>query len=343
MVQRENGTLCGRGAKHAFSGAAPIFLRHNIAAMRRLPSLNALRAFEAAARHLSFTRAADELGVSQGAVSHQVKLLEAQLGLPLFRREHHGLVITLAGHSYLQVVRSAFDQLALGTEQLLQHERSGTLTVSMSPNFAAKWLVDRLGRFVAEQPSIDLRISATVKHIDFAQEDVDLAVRHGTGSWPDLHVTPLCVEEIFPVCSPALLGGAHPLRVVGDLRHHTLLHDSTRGDWPIWLDAAGLTDFRPAQTLTFDQTATVIDAAVAGQGVALARSALAATDLIAGRLVRPFTLSLPAPFAYYIVCPKATAQRGKIAAFRAWLLSEATADAGCLAALWQEQAAIAHR
>ena len=301
--------------------------------MRRLPSLNALRAFEAAARHQSFTRAAEELNVSQGAVSHQVKLLEAQLGMPLFRREHHGLAITFAGQNYLEVVKAAFDQLALGTERLLQQEHAGTLTVSMSPNFVAKWLVHRLGKFVAAQPDIDLRVNATVRHVDFTKEDVDLAVRHGTGNWPDLHVTPLCVEQIFPVCSPALLSGAHPLREVGDLRHHALLHDSTRADWPMWLAAAGLADFTPAQALTFDQTATVIDAAVAGQGVALARSALAAGDLLAGRLVRPFPLSLPAPFAYYIVCPKPTATRAKIVAFRSWLLEEAACDARELAAL----------
>lgn len=301
--------------------------------MRRLPSLNALRAFEAAARHQSFTRAAAELHVSQGAVSHQVKLLEAQLGMPLFRREHHGLAITFAGQNYLQVVKGAFDQLALGTERLLQQENAGTLTVSMSPNFVAKWLVHRLGKFVAEQPTIDLRVNATVRHVDFTKEDVDLAVRHGTGNWPDLHVMPLCVEEIFPVCSPRLLAGAHGLRKIAELRDHTLLHDSTRDDWPMWLDAAGLADFSPSQTLTFDQSATVIDAAVAGQGIALARSALAAADLLAGRLVRPFALSLPAPFAYYIVCPKPTAMRAKIVAFRSWLLEEAAADARGLAQL----------
>jgi LysR family transcriptional regulator, glycine cleavage system transcriptional activator len=305
--------------------------------MRRLPSLNALRAFEAAARHQSFTRAAEELHVSQGAISHQVKLLEAQLGMALFRRAHHGLAITFAGQNYLQVVKAAFDQLALGTERLLQQENAGTLTVSMSPNFVAKWLVHRLGKFVAGQPTIDLRVNATVRHVDFTKEDIDLAVRHGTGSWPDLQVTPLCVEQIFPVCSPALLAGAHALREMADLRHHTLLHDSARDDWPIWLDAAGLADFSPSQTLTFDQSATVIDAAAAGQGVALARSALAAADLQAGRLLRPFALSLPAPFAYYIVCPKPTAMRAKIVAFRSWLLAEAAADARDLAALPRRQ------
>ncbi len=148
---------------------------------RRLPSLNALRAFEAAARHLSFTRAADELAVTQGAVSHQVKALEAELGIQLFHRRHQGIELTTAGQTYLPAVRDAFDRLAFGTKQLLAAERVNRLTVSVSPNFAAKWLVPRLGRFTHRYPEVDLRISATLQHIDFAQEDVDMAVRHGAG------------------------------------------------------------------------------------------------------------------------------------------------------------------
>jgi LysR family glycine cleavage system transcriptional activator len=298
--------------------------------VRRLPSLNAIRAFEAAARHQSFTRAAEELNVSQGAVSHQVKMLEQELGMTLFRREHHGLTITHSGQSYLEAVATALDQLALGTERLLQRERAGALTVSMSPNFVAKWLVHRLGKFVAQHPTIDLRVNAAIRHIDFAVDDVDLAVRHGTGNWPDLHVTPLCAEEIFPVCSPALLAGLHALE---DLRHQTLLDDATRQDWPMWFEAAGLSGLAPSRSLTLDQTSMVIDAAVAGQGVALARSALAAADLLAGRLVRPFAITLPAPFAYYIVSPKATASRAKIVAFRDWLLEEAAEDTRRMATL----------
>jgi LysR family glycine cleavage system transcriptional activator len=270
-------------------------------------------------------------------VSHQVKQLEAEIGIQLFRRAHQGLSITFAGQNYLQVVGTAFDQLALGTERLLQQEQTGVLTVSMSPNFVAKWLVHRLGKFIAEQPAIDLRVNASTRHIDFAREDVDLAVRHGTGNWPELHVTPLCAEEIYPVCSPVLATGVGTLRSPEDLRHHTLLHDATRQDWPMWLQAAGVPDLVPQRGLTFDQTATVIDAAVAGQGVALARSALAATDLLAGRLVRPFALSLPAPFAYYIVCPQATASRVKIVAFRSWLLAQAAQDARDLAEHFQSR------
>ena len=166
---------------------------------RRLPSLNALRAFEAAARHESFTKAAADLNVTQGAVSHQVKALEAELGLKLFLRESKRLILTDPGRAYLEVVRDAFDRLAAGTEHLLQRENAGVLTVSMSPNFAAKWLIHRLGDFVATHPGIELRVSASMQHIDFAREDVDLAIRHGEGDWPGLHVTRLCTESLFPV------------------------------------------------------------------------------------------------------------------------------------------------
>src|SRR6184192_2026522 len=174
---------------------------------RRLPQLNALKAFEAAARSESFTRAAEELCVTQGAVSHQVKALEATLGIKLFNRERQRLVITDAGREYLNVVRDALDRIAAGTERVLQRQNSGVLTVSTSPDFAAKWLVNRLGRFSEAHPSIDLRISATLHHVDFAREDVDLAVRHGDGSWAGLDVSRLSTEQLFPVCSPKLFEG----------------------------------------------------------------------------------------------------------------------------------------
>jgi LysR family transcriptional regulator, glycine cleavage system transcriptional activator len=293
---------------------------------RRLPSLNALRAFEAAARHESFTEAAQELCVTQGAVSHQVKALEDELGCRLFNREHRRLVITSAGQSYLTVVRDAFDRLALGTENLLQRQNAGVLTVSTSPNFASKWLVHRLGRFAEQHPAIDLRVAATLQHIDFAREDFDLAIRHGDGNWPALNVTRLCVEELFPVCSPALARGRHALRSPADLKHHTLLHVNERRDWGTWLEAAGAAGIDFSHGPIFNQASIAIDAAVDGQGVALARSALAAWDLGAGRLVRPFALSLKVPYSYWIVCPKPTSTLPKITTFREWLLAEAAGD-----------------
>ena len=293
---------------------------------RRLPSLNALRAFEAAARHESFTLAAQELSVTQGAVSHQVKALEDELGCRLFNREHRRLRITAAGTSYLAVVRDAFDRLSFGTEALLQRHKAGTLTVSTSPNFASKWLVHRLGRFAEQHPDIDLRVSATLQHIDFVREDFDLAIRHGDGHWPDLHVTRFCAEELFPVCSPALLRGRHALRGPADIAHHTLLHINDRNDWAKWLEAAAITNIVSDRGPIFNQASMAIDAAVDGQGVALARSALSAWDIGARRLVRPFHLSLKAPYSYWIVCPQSTAATKKIAAFTQWLLAEAAED-----------------
>jgi LysR family glycine cleavage system transcriptional activator len=300
---------------------------------RRLPSLNALRAFEAAARHQSFTRAADELAVTQGAVSHQVKALEQQLGLPLFHRQNQRLTLTSAGQAYLPVVRDAFDRLAAGTEQLLAAEQSKRLTISVSPNFAANWLVPRIGQFVEEHPEIDLRINAALHHVDFAREDVDMGVRHGEGRWPELHVARLCREELFPVCSPRLLEGARPLLAPADLRHHALLHLDDRQDWQKWLEAAGVEDVDLSRGVVFNQASMAIRAAVGGQGITLARTALVALLLLEGRLVRPFRLALPVSYAYYIVCPTATAERPKISLMRDWLLAEAATDEAKLARL----------
>ncbi len=294
---------------------------------RRLPPLNALKAFEAAARHESFTRAAEELCVTQGAVSHQVKALEAELGMKLFNRERQRLAITDAGRAYLVVVRDAFDRIASGTERLLQRQSGGALTVSTSPNFAAKWLVHRMGRFAEAHPEIDLRVSASLQHVDFAREDIDLAIRHGDGTAPGLHVTRLCVEQLFPVCSPKLLGGRGPLRTPAELGRFQLLHVNDRQGWSQWLDFAGVTGVDPSRGPVLNQASMAIDAAVDGQGVALARTALAAWDLIGGRLVRPFAMAMPVAFAYWIVCPRATAKLPKIAAFSDWLLAEAAEDA----------------
>lgn len=305
---------------------------------RRLPPLNALKAFEAAARHESFTRAAEELCVTQGAVSHQVKALEAELGLKLFSREPRRLVITGAGRDYLVVVRDALDRIAAGTDRLLQRQRAGVLTVSTSPNFASKWLVHRLGRFAEVHPTIDLRVSATLHHVDFAREDVDVAVRHGDGTAPGLDITRLYTEALFPVCSPGLLRGRHALRRPADLAHHVLLHLDDRQDWSRWLDAAGVKDADLSRGPVLNQASMVIDAAVDGQGVALARTGLAARDLIGGRLVRPFSLVLPVSYAYWIVCPKATAKLPKIVTFRNWLLAEAADDERLLGKITPESA-----
>ena len=263
----------------------------------------------------------------RAAVSHQVKALEAELGIRLFQRERQRLVITEAGRAYLEVVRDAFDRIASGTERLLQRQTGGALTVSTSPDFAAKWLVHRLGHFSEAHPEIDLRVSATLHHVDFAREDVDLAVRHGDGDWPGLAVTRLCTEQLFPVCSPKLLSGRKRLRKPADILNFPLLHLDGRQDWAKWLDAAGVTGPEMARGPVMNRASMVIDAAVDGQGIALARTSLAAWDLLNRRLVRPFAEALRLSKAYWILCPKATAELPKITTFRDWLLAEAADDA----------------
>ena len=299
---------------------------------RRLPPLNALKAFEAAARSESITRAAEELSVTQGAVSQQVKALEATLGVKLFSRERQRLVITEAGREYLAVVRDALDRIAVGTERLAQRQSSGILTVSTSPDFAAKWLVYRLGRFAESHPEIDLRVSATADRVDFAREDVDLAVRHGDGRWPALDVVRLCSERLFPVCSPKLVAERNGITTASDLLEFTLLRLDDGKTWARWFAAAGVND-PVVHGPVLNHASMLIDAAVDGQGVALARTVLAAWDLINRRLVKPVNVSLRMSNTYWIVCPKVTSSVPRIATFRKWLLAEAAEDARRLKAV----------
>jgi LysR family glycine cleavage system transcriptional activator len=302
--------------------------------MAQLPSTTALRAFEVAARRLNFTQTADELNLTQGAVSHQIRELESRLGVALFERKGRGLELSADGQRYLPFAQDALDRLRAGSRALQPDQPGHALTVSLSPPFAAKWLVPRLGAFSAAHPDIDLRISANMQHVTFAGDGIDMAIRHGNGDWPDLHVTRLWTEEIFPVCSPALLANGPPLREIADLANHVLIHDRSRAGWAAWLEYVGADtgaidiDRGPG----FNQTHLAVDAAVATQGVALSRSALAAGDLAAGRLVQPLRETQPAPFAYWIVCPKADAEAPNIARFRDWLLEEAASDAANLPA-----------
>ena len=297
---------------------------------RNLPPLNSLRAFEAAARHLSFTKAAEELHVTPAAISHQIKALEEQLGVPLFRRLTRALRLTQAGQAALPPMRDGFDSLADAVDLLRAHENSGAITVSIDPSFAAKWLVPRLDRFRAALPDLDVRLDATDKLTDFQRDNVDLAIRYGSGNYPGLEVERLLSEEIFPVCSPKLLEGPAPLAQPSDLRHHTLIHlewDSenvTAPNWRMWLLAAGIHDINYTRGPVFSMTTLALQAAIEGQGVALASSFLVADDLAAGRLVVPFDLSVcdPLDFAYHVVVPKRTADLPKVVAFKTWLLDE---------------------
>jgi LysR family glycine cleavage system transcriptional activator len=289
---------------------------------RWLPSLNGLRAFEAVARHQSFTRAAAELNVTQTAVSHQIRTLEERLGLKLFERRGRALRLTEAATGYLPSVRSAFDELHAATARLLRHDGGRTLTVSTLTTFAAKWLVPRLGGFQDLHPEISIRISTSMAPVDFERDDVDVAIRYGRGDWPGLRVDQLIREDIFPVCSPKLLEGPRPLRQPDDLGSHTLLHvPGFLEDWQVWLTAANVDGIDPSRGLRFDLIVNALQAAIDGLGVALGRTALVKGDLAAGRLVAPFDISLPIEAAYYVVAPEQTADQPKIKAFREWLIT----------------------
>ena len=298
---------------------------------RRLPPLNALRAFEAAGRHLSFTKAAAELNVTPAAISHQVKALEAQLGVSLFRRLTRALRLTDAGQAGLATLGQGFDKLAQGVEQMRAHGEDEVLTISVGPSFGAKWLVPRLERFRGRHPDVEIRIDGTDRLVDLARDEADVALRYGPGGYKGVRVDRLFRQVNTPVCSPALLGGAHPLRQPDDLRHHTLLHiDWKEADatWRMWLLAAGLRDIDPTRGPLFSLESMAVQAALDGQGVALVGEMLVADDLAAGRLVRPFdpSLSRPLTFSYYLVSAKEKAERPKVAAFRDWLLEEVAAS-----------------
>ncbi|MCG8695193.1 MAG: transcriptional regulator GcvA, partial [Minwuiales bacterium] len=297
---------------------------------RPLPPLNALRAFESAGRHLSFTKAAAELNVTPAAVSHQVKALEELLGVPLFRRLTRALRLTDAGRAALPTLSQGFDTLAQGVEQVRAHSESGVLTVSVSPSFGAMWLVPRLERFRIRHPDIEIRIDGTDRLVDLARDDADVALRYGPGGYKGVRVDWLFSQVNTPVCSPVLLSGEHPLRRPDDLRHHTLLHidwKDAEASWRMWLLAAGLHDIDPTRGPRYTMESMAVQAALDGHGVALVGDMLVADHLESGRLVRPFdpSLSTPLSFAYYLLSAQSSAAQPKVAAVRDWPLVEARA------------------
>jgi LysR family glycine cleavage system transcriptional activator len=290
------------------------------------PALSSVRAFEAAARLSSFTKAATELNITQSAVSHGVRDLEERFKVALFVRNSRNLALTEAGRLYLPFATEALGRLRAGDRAVLDPaRRERVITVSVSPSFAAKWLVPRLGDFAAANPDLDLRISATPAHIDFSDGEIDIAIRHGVGDWPRLHCTQLCEEMLYPVCSPMLRGG--PPKTLKTLLAQTLIHHRSSDTWRAWLASFGVeADGRIEHGPVLNEMSLAIDAAVAGHGIALARSALVARDLSEGRLVRPILEATRAEFAYWIVGPEATATRPPLVRFRAWLLKEAGSD-----------------
>jgi DNA-binding transcriptional LysR family regulator len=297
-----------------------------MAMARRLPSLNALRAFEAAARHLSFTRAADEIHVTQAAVSHQVKALEAELGIKLFRRLPRGLLLTDEGQALLPGLRDAFERIAQVVERVRVPEAAGMLTVSALTTVVMTWLIPRLPRFQAAYPGIEVRLITSPRIVDFAREDVDVAVRYGDGGWPGLRADKLFDDTLTPLCGRAF---CDRLSRPEDLHGVPLIQtDGDEHDWPIWLAAAGMRGARRVRGPQFDSTKIAVQAAIDGLGVAIGAPTLFADDLAAGRLFQPFSLVVGNGKAYWVVTPETTAERPKIKAFRDWALAEAAAVPG---------------
>lgn len=296
---------------------------------RTVLHLSGMRAFEAAARHGSFARAAAELNVTPAAVSQHVRGLEAYLGFRLFRRSAGGLAPTDEALSVLPDVRDGFERLAAAQQRLRSQGAHGTLTVTTSPSFAAKWLMPRIEVFRAQHPDISLRLDVTERLVDFAREEVDLGVRYGRGVYRDLESELLLEEQVFPVCSPLLLDGAAPLRRPADLARHTLIHDATIAfdpgfpNWRTWLAIAGLHELKPAGELHLNSSLLATQAAVDRQGVALGRSVIVADDLRAGRLVRPFGVGgCAVRCAYHLVHRAEVATLPRLLAFKQWLMGE---------------------
>lgn len=290
----------------------------------RLPSLNGLRAFEAAARHLSFTLAASELNVTQTAISHQIRRLEEELGIRLFVRQNRALALTPEARDYLPGVRAAFNDLRLATDRLLRKDDDKVLTVSTLASLAAKWLLPRLTDFQEQHPGIDVRITTSTSLVDFQRDNVDAAIRYGRGQWPGLRADWLMADELFPVCSPSLLRSNKPLRCPEDLKSHMLLHTSNANsdDWRLWLTAAGLpADIARQPGITFDMIFMTIQAAIDGIGVAMGRTSYVQDDIAKGRLVVPFKIALPADAGFYLVAPESRREAPKLAAFREWMIA----------------------
>lgn len=311
-----------------------------------MPPLNALRAFEAAARHMSFAKAADELHVTAAAISHQIKALEVHAGVMLFRRRNRAIELTDAARACLPKLREGFVCLADAAERLRKYEEGETLSVSVAPSLASKWLMPRLYRFVTAHPDVDVRISASTRLIDLRHrklagimeqigprlDDADICIRFGTGEYSGFTATKLFPVSIAPVCTPRVAQAEPALKRPEDLRTRVLIQDDTiyfddeTSAWDRWLAGAGVADMEASRGPRFSHAALALDAAADGLGVAISLTVLAKSALATGRLVMPFELTLPLAFAYYIVCPDAGADKPGVRAFRDWLIEEAARD-----------------
>jgi LysR family glycine cleavage system transcriptional activator len=299
---------------------------------RAIPGTRALRTLEAAGRHLNFTRAADELGLTPAAVSHQIKEIEDQIGVALFTRTSRTIRLTEAGAVLLEASNEALDLIGRAVTRARKMTRGAAmLKVTLDAQFAAKWLMRRVDDFRKLRPDIELRFDIAYEVRDFDVDDVDVGIRFGTGKYPGLCADRLFDNVIIPVCSPSLLKSGPPLREPRDLFHHTLVHIEwsrqgvTWPNWRMWMAAAGVDDFDDSRTVVFGTSSDAVQAAIDGNAVALADFAMVANDLSQGRLIRPFELGIKvsAEFAYFLVYPESVADDPRIVAFRQWLLDEA--------------------
>ena len=292
----------------------------------RLPPLNALRAFEATARHLSVKNAADELCVTPGAVSQMLKALELHLGVTLFRRVNRGIFLTDAGQGYLPPVRNAFKQIAEATKRITVSAGTGILTVSVTPAFAAGWLVPRLKGFQDAHPEIDLQVVTSKALVDFSRDGVDVAVRHGLGRYPGLCSVRVFSVELVPVAAPMLVARLGAPKTPSELTSWPQVHDAERKDWHLWFQAQGIDEIGSSRGPAFDDSSLLLKAVLAGQGAGLLPAAMAALDLAEGRLVKLADVVWPEAFAYYLVYPEVSHEPPKVSAFRTWILSVAAGD-----------------
>lgn len=291
--------------------------------MRKLPPLNPLRTFEAAARHENFARAAAELNVTQAAVSRQIMVLENVLSVRLFDREHSSVKLTPAGTRYYEATHQALELIADATEDITHGAGEAALNVQCYTTFALRWLIPRLHRFYAAHPDLQVNLTTSVLPADFSLGTLDASIQFGEPKWPEV-TTDLLLPDLFcPVCAPSVAKGL-PLERPEDLAGHTFIYSyHRRGDWRVWLSAAGVPNLQPARRVTFESSSLVYQAAIEGLGVAIAQPLLVQTELIEGRLVAPFKLRVRRPLAYYLVRPKKLRVPPKVAAFRKWLLAEA--------------------
>jgi LysR family transcriptional regulator, glycine cleavage system transcriptional activator len=289
--------------------------------LRQLPALNAIKAFEAAARHESFSRAADELYVTHGAVSHQIRALEEELGVKLFARDGKRVRLTDVGRRYAAQVRTALISLAEATREIRAGDRDRRLVVSMLSSFAARWVTPRIGSYIEANPQWDLELLSTNALTDFARDDVECAVRFGYGNYPGLHTELLLEEVFFPACSPTFNGGNLP-KTPADLAKAPLLRSDDEL-WRPWFDAAGLTDWpEPKRGVLYQDSSNLLQAAIDGQGIALTRRSLAMHEVASGRLVRLFDIDGPSPWQYFFICTPQMLQTARVKAFRDWVFDE---------------------